>query len=132
MSVTSDWKAKKRMFVESGFEAPGATEALKLYDDYLKKMEAALQGHDWLVGDRFTIADIAMTPYVNRLAMMSLSGMWTNGRLPNVEQWFERIQKRPHFKPQLLDWIPEQLTADMRDNGALSWPEVAKILDIKI
>jgi glutathione S-transferase len=132
MSVTSDWKTKKRMFVEHGFKAAGAAEALTLYDSYLKKMEKALQGHDWLVGDRFTFADVSMTPYVNRLAMLSLSGMWTNGRLPDVERWFNRIQQRPHFKPQLLDWVPEQLTADLRDNGARSWPEVAMILNIKI
>jgi len=83
------------------------------------------------VGDRFTFADVSMTPYVNRLAMMSLSRMWIHGRLPNVERWFERIQKRPHFKPQLLDWVPEQLTADLRENGARSWPDVARILNIE-
>jgi glutathione S-transferase len=131
MSVTSDWKTKKRMFVENGFKAAGAAEALKLYDGYLKKMEQALQGRDWLVGDRFTFADVSMTPYVNRLAMLSLSGMWTNGRLPNVERWFNLIRQRSHFKPQLLDWVPEQLTGDLRDNGARSWPEVARILNIK-
>jgi glutathione S-transferase len=93
-------------------------------------MEDALEGHDWLVGDRFTFADVSVTPYVNRLAMMSLSRMWTHGRLPGVEKWFARIQARPHFKAQLIDWIPAQLTADLRDNGARSWPEVARILDI--
>ncbi len=130
LSVTSEWKVKKRLFVEQAFAAPGAAEALKLYDTYLKKMEEALAGHDWLVGDRFTIADVSMTPYVNRLAMMSLAGMWKGGRLPGVERWFGRIQARPHFKAAFLDWVPAQLTADLRENGAHSWPEVARILGI--
>ena len=43
-------------------------------------MEDALAGgDDWLVGNKFSIADIAMTPYVNRLAMMSMQGMWERG-----------------------------------------------------
>lgn len=132
ISLTADWKTRKRAFVEQGFDAPGATEKILLYDTYLKKMEAALDGHDWLVADRFTIADVAMTPYVNRLAMMSMSGMWENGRLPNVETWFGRIQARPHFEPCFLTWIPDHLTTDLRENGATSWPEVARILDIAV
>lgn len=130
-SVTADWNTKKDMFVRYGFEAPEATEKVKLYDSYLFKMEAALEGRDWLVGDRFSIADVAMTPYVNRLAMMSMRGMWENGRLPKLEQWFARIEAMPNFKPSLIDWVPERLTNDLRDNGAKSWPEVAEILGIE-
>ena len=133
MSVTSDWKSQKDSFTRFGFEAPGATEKVKLYDTYLRKMEDALSGgDDWLVGNKFSIADIAMTPYVNRLAMMGMRGMWENGRLPQVEKWFARIEARPNFKKCLIDWIPQDLANDLRENGAKSWPEVAKILDIKI
>ena len=132
-SVTSDWKSQKDAFTRHGFAAPGAAEKVKLYDRYLHKMEDALQGeNDWLVGNKFSIADIAMTPYVNRLAMMSMRGMWENGRLPNVEQWFARIEARSNFRRCLIDWIPEDLNNDLRENGAKSWPEVANILEITI
>jgi hypothetical protein len=30
----------------------------------------------------------------------------------------------------MLDWVPEQLTNDLRDNGARSWPDVARVLAI--
>jgi len=133
ISVTSDWKSQKDAFTRYGFDAPGAAEKVKLYDTYLHKMEDALSdGSDWLVGNKFSIADIAMTPYVNRLAMMSMRGMWENGRLPNVERWFAAIEARPNFKKCLIDWVPEDLTNDLRENGAKSWPEVAKILGIEI
>ena len=133
MSVTSNWKDQKDGFVRYGFEAPGATEKVKLYDTYLHKMEDALKGgNDWLVGNKFSVADIALTPYVNRLAMMSMRGMWENGRLPHVTAWFERIEAMPNFKPCLIDWVPDHLTSDLRENGAASWPEVAKILEITV
>ncbi|MEM6478694.1 MAG: glutathione S-transferase family protein [Pseudomonadota bacterium] len=132
ISVTSDWKSQKDAFTRYGFDAPGASEKVRLYDTYLQKMEKALEGQDWLVGNKFSIADIAMTPYVNRLAMMSMRGMWENGRLPNGERWFAAIEARPNFKKCLIDWVPEDLTNDLRENGAMSWPEVARILEIEV
>lgn len=132
-SVTAHWKDLKDSYVRYGFDAPGASDKVKLYDSYLHKMETALSGgQDWLVGNTFSIADIAMTPYVNRLAMMSMRGLWENGRLPNVENWFARIEARPNFQRCLIEWVPEALTNDLRENGARSWPEVAQILDIAI
>ena len=131
-SVTSDWKSQKDAIVRYGFDAPGAPEGVKLYDNYLHKMEKALEGNDWLVGNIFTIADISLTPYVNRLAMMSMRGMWQDERLPDVERWFNAIEAREHVKPCFIDWVPEDLTNDLRENGIKSWPEVAKILEIDI
>ncbi len=131
LSVTADWHETKKSIVRLGFEAEGAEAKLKLYDLYLHKMEEVLQDHDWLAGDNFTFADIAMTPYVNRLDMLSLTPMWENGRLPKVTEWFERIKARPSFKPMLLDWCPEDLTNDLKTFGGQSWPEVAKLLDIQ-
>ena len=131
-SVTADWNTKKDLFVRYGFDAPEGPQKVKLYDSYLHKMEKALDGQDWLVGNRFTVADISLTPYVNRLAMMSMRGMWEGGRLPNVERWFTAIEALPNFKSALLDWVPDHLTNDLRENGAKSWPEVAKILEIEI
>lgn len=132
MSVTADWNSKKDIYVRYGFEAPEAVDKIKLYDTYLHKMDDALKcGDDWLVANKFTIADIAMAPYVNRLAMMSMRGMWENGRLPNLQQWFARIEAMPTFQKCLIDWVPEDLTNDLRENGAKSWPDVATILKIK-
>jgi len=132
ISVTSDWKSQKDAFVRYGFDAPGAADKVKLYDTYLKKMDKALENKQWLVEDTFSIADISMVPYVNRLAMMSMRGMWENNRLPNVEKWFNRVEALPNFKKSLIDWVPDELANDLRENGAQSWPEVAKILEINL
>ena len=132
ISVTSDWKSQKDAFVRYGFDAPGAADKVKLYDTSLKKMDKALENKQWLVEDAFSIADISMVPYVNRLAMMSMRGMWENNRLPNVEKWFNRVEALPNFKKCLIDWVPDELANDLRENGAQSWPEVAKILEINL
>jgi glutathione S-transferase len=76
------------------------------------------------------MADIALAPYVNRLAMLGMQAMWQNRRLPRVAAWFERIQARPTFKPAFVEWMPEALANDLIANGRKSWPEVAKILEL--
>lgn len=129
-SVTADWHEQKKIFVRDGYDAPDAHKKVRLYDDYLQKMDVALQDRDWLASDDYTFADIAMTPYVMRLDMMSMQGMWRDGRLPRVEDWLERVKARPNFQAAIWDWMPDELTAQLANNGAKSWPEVAEILEI--
>lgn len=130
LSVTVDWSALKRMYVEHGLKAPGGADKIRLYDTYLHKMEATLADHPWLAGPNYTLADVGMTPYVNRLAMMQMHPMWEGGRLPRVTDWFARIRARPSFQPEVLDWVPTSLTEDFRANGNRSWSEVAEVLGI--
>ncbi len=129
-SVTSKWKERKKEIVRLGFEAPGIEDTIRLYDGYLAKMESTLQQQPWLAGDTFSLADIALTPYVNRLDMLSMSGMWTDGRYPNVEQWFDRIKAMDNFAPAFLEWCPEELTNDLASFGAQSWPDVKRIIGL--
>ena len=117
-------------YIQEGLAAPGAAQKIRLYDTYLHKMEEALDGHDWLVGDAFSMADIAMAPYVNRLAALAMAPMWTAGRLPNVEAWFERVLRRPAFHPAFVEWMPGQLVEEMRENGNRSWPDIRALLGI--
>ena len=126
-SVTPHWHARKKEIVTQGFDAPGLGEKYRLYDSYLGKMEKTLAGQPWLGGDTFSLADIAMTPYVNRLDMLGMSQMWTKSR-PNVTTWFERIKARPTFKPAFLDWCPPDLTVDLLTFGRQSWPSVERLL----
>src|SRR5690606_18533210 len=114
-----------------GLSAPGAAEGIRLYDAYLHRMEHALNASGWLVGERFSMADAAMAPYVNRLAALSMHGMWRAGRLPRVEAGFERVRSRPAFGPALVDWVPDELAREMQTNGRKSWREVAALLGIE-
>jgi glutathione S-transferase len=126
-SVTPRWHARKKEIVTLGFDAPDLADTYRLYDGYLAKMETALADRPWLAGERFSLADVAMAPYVNRLDMLGMSEMWSETR-PRVTDWFARIKARPTFKPAFLDWCPPDLTADLRNFGAQSWPTVRKML----
>ena len=126
-SVTPRWHARKKEIVARGFEAPGVGDAFRAYDDFLGKMERALKSASWLAGDTFSLADIGVIPYVNRLAMLGMHEMWTLSK-PRVTDWFERCKARPTFQPMMLDMCPEDLTNDLQTFGSRSWPEVRAIL----
>ena len=130
--VSEDTAARLRkwQWIQLGLDAPGAPEQIRLYDSYLHKMEAALERSPWLVGDALSMADIAMAPYVNRLAALAMESMWEHGRLPHVTDWFARIRVRPTFGPAFTDWLPRELAAEMRLNGERSWPQVRALLSI--
>jgi glutathione S-transferase len=130
LSVTPTWKAQKRAFVEQGFDAPGAHEMIRLYDYYMRKADEDLREGPWLAGKTFSAADMSLIPYVNRLDMLGLSGLWEGGRLPRLNAWWQSATARSSFKPQILDWIPEELTNDLRSNGPKSWPEIKRIVGI--
>ena len=130
-SVTSTWRERKREIVRLGFQAPGIDRTVRLYDDHLSKMNEALEKNEWLAGADFSLADIGLTPYINRLDMLSMSGMWAGGRFPFVEAWFDRVKGMESFAPTLLDWCPDDLSDDLKTFGAQSWPHVKRIIGIK-
>lgn len=123
-------RALKWQWIQQGLAAPGAADKIRLYAEYLRRMERALQESDWLVGDRFTMADVAIAPYVNRLAALAMEGLWRDGQLPRVTDWFERIRARPAFEPAFVAWMPAALSVEMRENGAKSWPDIKALLDL--
>jgi glutathione S-transferase len=93
-------------------------------------MEHALEGQDWLVGNRFSMADVALAPYVNRLSILSMDAIWRNRRLPRVDDWFARIKARAGFRIAFDDWMPEDLADEMRANGQKAWPEIEAMLGL--
>jgi ganglioside-induced differentiation-associated protein 1 len=123
-------RLQKWQWIQQGLEAPGAADKIRLYDGYLQKMEGVLGDSEWLVGERFSMADIALTPYVNRLAALAMAGLWQKGRLPRVERWFEGVRARPTFGPAFDAWMPPELSEEMRTNGEKSWRAIADLLKI--
>lgn len=123
-------RALKWQYIQQGLATPGAEDKIRLYDAYLHKMEETLATQDWLAARTFSMADIAMAPYVNRLAALAMQGMWTGGRLPRVESWFELVRQRPSFQSGFTEWMPRPLADEMYANGVRSWPDIKSLLSI--
>jgi glutathione S-transferase len=65
--------------------------------ELLDRMEAMLKETDWLVGGRYSIADIAVVPFVKRIEEEIAPDQVTPGKHPCVTGWWRKIQARPAF-----------------------------------
>jgi len=75
--------------------------------DALKLLEAQLAERNFLVDDRYTLADLALFGYVH----VSGEGGLEMDRLPAVQRWLERIAEQPRFMND-LEPIPESARTD--------------------
>jgi glutathione S-transferase len=118
--------ARQRQILELEFEAPFVKDAVLLHDKVVKDMEAALSGKPWLAGDEFSLADIAIIPYVTRLDRLGLDGMWS-GR-PRVAKWFEAMQARPSFDSAITAFRSNEYDDELKKRGIDVWPQVRALL----
>ena len=114
------FREHKRVWVLKGLEAPDVRDAIKFHDRTLAEMETALETSPWLAGDSYSLADVSLTPDINRLEMLGMAAMWRDRA--SRRRWFDSARRRrPNFKPAVLEWIPEQMANTMRANGSAQW-----------
>jgi glutathione S-transferase len=109
-----------------GLDSRFAGEALRHHEKLLDLIEDA--GGGWLVGGRFSLADIAVIPYVLRLDLLRMSRLWD--RRPGVASWYKQALARPSVRKEVL----ERMTADDQapfqklEDAPDPWPKVAALL----
>jgi glutathione S-transferase len=91
------------------FDKDEATAARqeKLLRQRLGQLQDALDGREWLVGDRFTVADLLMAEI---LRLPAQSGLLDD--LPGLSAYLERCVSRPAFAKALADQMAHWRTAD--------------------
>jgi glutathione S-transferase len=85
-----------RRMGRDGFSDDDYDAAIDQLGQSFARMEATLDGHDWLVADMFSIADICSIPTFVRLEDIGLAGLWQE-RYPRVTDWYARARERPSF-----------------------------------
>jgi len=100
------YRERQRLSVMHGIAAPHVAQAVKNYDKYIGEMEAALTDSPYLVGDNYSLADVAATSYVNRAEMLAMEGLWV-GRCPQVADWLRRIRERPSYEKAITDYFTD-------------------------
>ncbi|MGE0425531.1 MAG: glutathione S-transferase family protein [Reyranellaceae bacterium] len=79
-------------------------EARRKLVGLLDRMEAMLAANGgWLIGGRYSIADIAVVPFVKRIDEEIAPDEMTAAKHPRVHDWWRRIQARPAFKAARIE-----------------------------
>jgi glutathione S-transferase len=68
-------------------------------DRHLDDLEAHLarHGEDWIVGSRFTLADVSWAVIFDRLREAHWTDLLEKGRRPRLDAWWDRIRQRPAY-----------------------------------
>jgi len=83
----------------TGFSEQEMNAALDRMRRTYERMDVAIaeSGGPWLLGERITLADVALMPALVRMADLGLDTMWQG--TPRVVRWFDEIRAHPAFKP---------------------------------
>ncbi len=81
--------------LEVGVSQQEEEDAYATLDHLLDRMEAALAEGPWLLGASYSLADMAMAPYVNRIEVLPRPEMVGPSERPRVAAWWARMQARP-------------------------------------
>lgn len=73
-------------------------------------MEEMLADAPWLVGGRYSLADIAAVPFIARLAELAPQALAAEAH-PHVQAWWQAVQQRPAFAQARLERFDTVLKA---------------------
>jgi glutathione S-transferase len=110
--------------IANGLDSPELPPALVIWAQILDAMGARLADHEWLCGEAFSLADIAMLPYIARLSNLRQSWLWSED--PNrsgISDWFTRCQARAGFRG-ISDYLDDTYLATMQTHGMEAEPRL--------
>ena len=116
----------KRSVIEHGLDSEFVVEALAHHRKLLSWMSDSLKQGPFLAGERFSNADCAVIPYILRLELLKLGGMWEQH--PAIADWWARVRTRPSVKISIFDRMSETDWAPFKNLAPDPWPKVQTLL----
>lgn len=99
--VESDVRPIRKQFYRrmgpNGFKKEDVEASIEQMRNTCGRMNAALESRPWLLGTQYTLADIIVTPLIDRMSDLGMSSIW-EPRFPRVSEWYERTKARPSFQ----------------------------------
>ena len=103
--------------IEHGLDSPAMAMQIGVIAKVVADMAARLDDHDWLAGNSFSLADIAMLPYVCRLRDLNQSWLWAEGSAAaSIETWLDRCYARRGYAG-IADFLDAKYIAVMETSG---------------
>lgn len=84
-----------RQAVAAPIDDAAIVASIGVFRSVLARMENHLSHAPWLAGDHFTLADVAMAAFVDRLDRLAMEALVAP--FPRVADWADRVRQRPSF-----------------------------------
>lgn len=114
--------------LRKGVDNPNFPAAIRRLDKMVEDMDSALSGGLWLVGDAYTLADVAFAAYVTRLDQLKFGALIH--RRPNVTAWYGRMASRPAYQQALAAHFNSDYLTLMAEKGGEAWPDVDRLVAV--
>ena len=87
----------------SEFDEQDVATARGILEECFARLEDALDGRDWIMGDRFTLADISWIPL--HFVLVGCGYPFENH--PNISRWAAAFEDRESYRDGILKWCPD-------------------------
>jgi len=111
----------------NGIKSKYFSTAIFRFEKLFTDMEMTLKENKWLVGDDYTLADIAFTPYITRFDHLNLMGLFN--KRPYLLKWYDRVRNRNSYKVAIENWLDDEIINLMLENGQGEYDKVQKIIE---
>lgn len=118
-------RERQQRMLKQGFTAPEFMGSMRTLNTAIADMEKTLAKQPWLAGDRVSLADCAMLPYVAAAELFGLDMILAPR--PAVRDWLARCKARPSYAvtmPWRLD--DAALLAEVRRHAEPAWEAIAR------
>jgi glutathione S-transferase len=116
----------KRSVIEHGLDSEFVIDAVAQHQKLLSWMANSLKNGPYLAGNRFSNADCAVIPYILRLDLLKLGGMWE--RYPAITEWWAQMGTRPSVKSTIFDRMTDADWAPFKTLAPDPWPKIEELL----
>jgi glutathione S-transferase len=113
---------RHRRWIEHGIDSEDFPDAVEMFRQTIADLDDELASGPWAVGQRFTLADVALLPYFQVIDQFGWNGFLADA--PRVVAWFDQAKHRTGFKAVRDHYDPMQLR-HLHEAGAAQWPKIA-------
>jgi len=116
----------KRSVTTHGLDSEYVADAIDYHRKLLSWMARSLERGPYLAGDTFSNAEAAVIPYILRLELLRLTGLWE--QYPAVAEWWQRMRNRPSVQDTIFKRMTEADWAPFKNLSPDPWPKVQQLL----
>ncbi len=113
---------KRRDLFENGVASAHVKSAIGALQATVAEIAERVATSGWTAGDQYSIADLALTAYFDRLDRLGLDALWTER--PGVIDWLARLRARPSYQTAITDWEGPLPDAKEAEQARRQWIEV--------
>ena len=121
-------RERRRDILRHGLDSVHVALALQRMRQFFGDLDEALSVGPWILGNQYSLADVALVPYVTRISDLNILGVAAG--CGNALSWFERCRERPSYADAVTRWEDATQLALMRQGGEEYWPKVRDILSL--